>query len=162
MQAKRPIIDLASPAQVSKYAVAFVVAGGVIWVAGAILYSVQIGSCFSCASAVVGPGVNTSTFSPAAIRNLAWDGLYANLYVATVGLLAIAIGLRAFRRGETWSWYAVAIFAASGILTAKLDEASWGGWYTFIFLGLPPLLGLTPSAGSFLRRAPRTRTLKGA
>jgi len=47
----------------------------------------------SCGSVVIAPGIDTSSYPPAAIRSLAWDDLYANLYIATIGLLARAIGL---------------------------------------------------------------------
>jgi hypothetical protein len=33
-------------------------------------------------------------------------------------------------------------FVLVGVLTSILDYLSWGGWYTFHFLGLLPLLGL--------------------
>lgn len=102
---------------------------------------------------VVAPGIDASGYPPDAIRTLAWDALYANLYVATVGILAI--GLTAFRRGERWAWYAIAVFAAAGLLTALLDVLAWGGWYTFLFLGLVPLLGLALSAPSFFARRDR-------
>ena len=42
--------------------------------------------------------------------------------VGTVGLLAIAIGLTGFRRGERWAWVAIAVFALAGILTAVIDQ----------------------------------------
>jgi hypothetical protein len=132
-----------------------VVVGGVIWVVAAVAYGAQVATCMSCGSVVVAPGIDTSGYPPAAIRTLAWDALYANLYVGTVGLLALAIGLTAFRRGERWAWLAIAVFAASGILTALLDELAWGGWYTFLFLGLVPLLGLLLSARSFFGRRDR-------
>lgn len=90
-------------ARVPRYAVALVVLGGAIWVAAAALYSAEVVSCFSCGPVVVAPGIDTTGYPPGAIRTLAWDALYANLYVATVGLLAIAIGLTAFRRGERWA-----------------------------------------------------------
>jgi hypothetical protein len=131
------------------YAVIFVVAGGVIWVIGAVLYGAQVLSCFSCGSIVTAPGVDTTGYPLSAIHTLAWADLYSNLYVAIIGLLAIAIGLRAFRRGERWAWYAMAVFASAGVLTAFIDYASWGGWYTYLFLGLPQLLGLALSAKSF-------------
>lgn len=135
--------------KIPTYAVVLVVIGGIIWVAAAVAYSVQVATCMDCGSVVVAPGIDTSGYPPAAIRTLAWDALYANLYVATVGLLAIAIGLTAFRRGERWAWYAIAVFAAAGVLTALLDQLAWGGWYTFLFLGVVPLLGLVLSARSF-------------
>ena len=72
--------------------------------------------------------------------------------MATIGLLAIAIGLTGFRRGERWAWWAIAVFVAAGVLTAVLDEFAWGGWYTFLFLGLVPFLGLALSTRSFRHR----------
>ena len=108
-------------ARVPRIAVGLVVAGGVIWVAAGVLYGIQVATCFSCGSVVVAPGVDTSGYSLTAIQTMAWDVLYANLYVATIGLRAIAIGLTAFRRGEKRAWLAMAIFAASGLFTAVLD-----------------------------------------
>jgi hypothetical protein len=138
--------------RVPRIAVVLVVAGGVIWLAAGVLYGVLVGTCFSCGSVVVAPGVDTSNYSLSAIHTMAWDVLYANLYVATIGLLAIAIGLTAFRRGEKWAWLAMAIFAASGLFTAVLDEMAWGGWFTFLFLGLLPTLGVLLSARAFFTR----------
>jgi hypothetical protein len=134
------------------YAVALVVLGGVIWLFAAALYSFEVVSCPTCGEVVVAPGVDSSGYSTAAIRTLAWDDLYANLYVAAIGLLAIAIGLTGFRRGERWAWWAVGVFVLAGILTAVIDELAWGGWFTFLFLGLLPLLGLALSTPSFLGR----------
>jgi hypothetical protein len=129
--------------------VALVVGGGAIWVLAAALYSVEVVSCFTCASAVVAPGIDTTGYPSSAIRTLAWDALYANLYVATAGLLAIAMGARPLRRRERWAWYAIAVFVLAGAVTGLLDYLSWGGWFTFLLLGLPPLLGLALSARSF-------------
>lgn len=137
------------PPQVPRLAVALVVLGGLIWVAAAVFYSLEIVACPTCADVVVAPGVDTTGYSAAAIRTLAWDGLYANLYVATVGLLATVIGLTAFRRGERWAWVAIAVFVLAGVLTAAIDELSWGGWFTFLFLGLTPLAGFALATRSF-------------
>jgi hypothetical protein len=138
--------------RVRRGAVGLVVAGGVVWLAAGVLYGVQVATCFSCGSVVVAPGVDTSSYSLSAIHTMAWDVLYANLYVATIGLLAIAIGLTAFRRGERWAWLAMAVFAASGLFTAVLDELAWGGWFTFLFLGLLPTFGVLLSARAFFTR----------
>ena len=138
---------MTASARVPRYAVALVVLGGAIWVATSALYSAEVVSCFSCGPVVVAPGIDTTGYPPSAIRTLAWDALYANLYVATVGILAIAIGLTAFRRGERWAWYAIGVFVLAGIL----DELAWGGWYTFLFLGLLPLVGLALSARSYFQ-----------
>lgn len=142
-------------ARVSRFAVGLVVAGGAIWVLAGVLYSAQVVSCFSCGSVVVAPGVGTAGYPLAAIHSLAWDDLYANLYVATVGLLAIAVGLTGFRKGERWAWWATAVFVLAGLLTGLLDYLSWGGWYTVLFLGLLPLVGLALAARSFFFTEPR-------
>jgi hypothetical protein len=73
-------------------------------------------------------------------------------HVATIGLLAIAIGLTTFRRGERWAWFAIAVFVAAAVLTELRDRPAWGGWFTLLFLGLVPLLGLLLSAKSFFGR----------
>jgi hypothetical protein len=140
--------------RVPSYAVALVVLGGALWVVAAVAYGAQVASCMSCGSVVVAPGVDASGFSPDAIHSLAWADLYANLYVATIGLLAMAIGLTGFRHGARWAWYATAIFVAAGVLTALLDGFAWGGWFTFLFLGLAPALGLALSVRSFFGRRP--------
>ncbi len=120
-----------------------------------ILYGAQVLSCFSCGSVVTAPGVDTTGYPLSAIHTLAWGDLYSNLYVASIGLLSIAIGLGAFRRGERWAWYSISVFALAGVLTAIIDYASWGGWYTYLFLGLPSLLGLVLSARSFFSHSQR-------
>ena len=147
---------MTTTANVSTVAVALVVAGGVIWVVGGVLYSAQIVSCFTCPSVVVAPGVSTAGYPLAAIRSLAWDELYAAVYIATIGLLAIMIGLTAFRRGEKWAWYAIAVFVVGGVLTGLLDYLSWGGWYTILVLGLPALVGLILSAKILVTGRPNT------
>jgi hypothetical protein len=153
---KTNMASMASAATVSRVAVAFVVASGAIWVVSGVLYGAQIVFCFSCASVVVAPGVSTADYPLAAIRSLAWDDLYATVYVATIGLLAILIGLTAFRRGEKWAWYAIAIFVLAGVLTSLLDSLSWGGWYTVLFLCLPALVGLVLSVQLLVKGRPTT------
>ena len=131
------------------YCVWLVVAGGAIWVAAAVLYSLLIVSCFTCSSVVLAPGISASGYPLAALRDLAWGDLYADVYVGTVGLLAAAIGLTAFRHRQRWAWYAIAVFVLAGVLTGLLDYLSWGGWYTFLLFGLPAMLGLVLSAPTF-------------
>jgi hypothetical protein len=46
----------------------------------------------------------------------------------------------------------MAVFAGAGVLTAVLDELAWGGWYTFLFLGLLPTVGVALSARGAVRR----------
>jgi len=48
------------------------------------------------------------------------------------------------------AWFTIAVFVGAGVLTALLDELAWCDWYTFLFLGLLPLLGLLLSARSFI------------
>jgi hypothetical protein len=141
---------------VPRLAVVLVVLGGIVWVFSAIAYSAVVVGCFSCGSAVVAAGIDTSDYSAGAINTLAWDALYANLYIATIGLLAVLIGLTAFRRGHRWAWLAMAVFALAGLLTAILDELAWGGWFTYLFLGVLPALGVLMAAPSVLwhRRKP--------
>jgi len=83
-------------------------------------------------------GVDTSDFSAGAVHVLAWDALYANLYVAVIGVLAVVIALTAFRRGDRWAWFAMAVFAFAGIGTAVLDQFAWGGWYNRVYLWVAP------------------------
>jgi hypothetical protein len=97
---------------------------------------------------VAAPG-NVSGFPSQAIVDLTWDQFYINLYAAVIGLLAVFVGLKAFRRGERWAWYAMLVFVLNGAVTSVFDYVSWGGWYTGLFAFLPALLGLLLSARSF-------------
>jgi hypothetical protein len=109
----------------SKYAVGLVAIGGVIWVLSGAFYGVEIVSCFpACGSLALTPGISTAGYPPQAVRYLAWDDLYSNLYIAAIGLLAIAIGLKGFRHGEKWAWYSILIVALAGVLTGLLDDLS--------------------------------------
>ena len=69
-----------------RLAVALVVAGGAVWVFSAVAYSFVVATCFSCASAVVAAGVDTSDYSAAAVRILAWDDCPASRFLDTSGL----------------------------------------------------------------------------
>jgi len=151
----------AGGAAVPRLAVVLVVLGGVVWIAAAIAYSFVVVTCFTCGSAVVAAGVDTSGYSAGAINTLAWDAMYANVYVATIGVLAVIVGLTAFRHGERWAWLAMAIFALAGTFTAVLDEFAWGGWFTFLFLGLLPLAGVVLAVPSVRPARPGTRPAAG-
>ena len=132
----------------SKYATVLVVAGGMIWVVSGIAYGAIIAACFpSCSSQVLANGI--ANYPAQAVRDLAWEDFYSLLYAAVIGLLTISIGLKPFRQGQMWAWYATLIVAVAGILTGLLDYVSWGGWYTFLFLGLPAVLGLVISTPAF-------------
>jgi hypothetical protein len=128
--------------------------GGAIWVVAALLYGGLLISCFpACGSAVLPSGSSgTAGFPAQAVQDLAWSDLYACLYIAAIGLLAIAIGLTAFRRGEKWAWYSILVFVLAGAVTGLLDYLSWGGWYTSVAFGLPAGLGLLVSARTFFQR----------
>jgi hypothetical protein len=139
-----------SRAGVPIYAVAIVVLAGAIWLFAGVAYGVQIGLCFpSCGASALPPGSNTTGYPPSALRFLAWDDLYSDLYIATIGLLALFIGILPFRWGEPWAWYAILALVGAGTLTGLFDYWSWGGWFTFLAFGLPALVGLVLSAKSF-------------
>jgi hypothetical protein len=137
---------------VSKYAVALVVLGGAAWAVAGTVFGVIAAECYpSCGSGVAAPG-STVGYSSEALLNLTWDQFYINTYSAVIGLLAVLIGLNAFRRGEKWAWYAVLILVVNGIITNIYDYLSWGGWYTGFFAFLPMLLGLLLSTRRFFSR----------
>jgi len=130
----------------SKYAVALVAAGGGVWLVAGIAFGLELVHCFpNCGSIVLASGT-TSGFPAQAIIDLTWEDFYAYLYVAAIGLLTIFIALKPFRQGQRWAWYAVLAVVLTAFLTSLIDELSWGGWYTFLLLGVLPLLGLGFSA----------------
>jgi len=137
---------------VSKYAVALVVLGGAAWAVAGIVFGATAAACYpSCGSGVAAPG-SIAGYPSQALLNLTWDQLYINLYSSIIGLFAIAIGLKAFRRGERWAWYSILVFVINGTVTNVFDYLSWGGWYTGFFAFLPALLGLLLSVRSFFPR----------
>jgi hypothetical protein len=143
---------MADEATVSRYAVALVVLGGAAWTVAGIAFGATAAACYpSCGSGVAAPG-STAGYPPQALLNLTWDQLYINLYAAAIGLLAVVIGLKPFRRGERWAWYSVLVFVVIGVITNVFDYLSWEGWYTGFFAFLPWLLGLLLSAKSFFPR----------
>ena len=150
-----------SAGKVSKYAVALVVLGAALWVVFAILTLIPHLRCFSCGAlfGTSGPGGGIAGYPLQAARDLAWADIFASLFIATGGLLAIAIGLKAFRRGERWAWYAILVFVAAGILNSVLDYVEWGGWFTYFFYGLLPTLGLLLSTKSFFPGKAKTGNL---
>jgi len=146
---------MANPRAVSKYAVALVVLGGVAWTVAGITFGATAAACYpSCGSGVAVTGSSVG-YPPQALLNLTWDQLYINFYAAAIGLIAILVGVKAFRRGEKWAWYAILVFVIVGIGTSIFDYLSWGGWYTGFFSFLPALLGLLLSAKGFFPEAIR-------
>jgi hypothetical protein len=130
-------------------AVALVVLGGAAWAVAGISFGVLAAACYpSCGSGVAAPG-SVVGYPPQALLNLTWNQFYINLYAAVLGFLQVAIGLKAFRRGEKWAWYLMSVFVLNGVITNIFDYVSWGGWYTGFFAFLPALLGLLLSARNF-------------
>jgi hypothetical protein len=78
-----------------------------------------------------------------------------------VALLQIAIGSKAFRRGEKWAWYAVAIFPILMVLNSYFDYVGAGPGFVYTagvfpiyvfgsyIFAAPSLLGLLISIRSF-------------
>jgi len=142
---------------VSRYGVALVIVGGGAWLIAGIVFGLVAAACYpSCGSGVVAPG-DVAGYSPQALLNLTWDQFYINFYSAALGMLVIAIGLKAFRRGQKWAWYSISVFVIVGVVTNLFDYMSWGGWYTGFFAFLPALLGLLLSANSFFPKVPAPR-----
>lgn len=140
----------------SKYAVGLVVAGGVLWVVGAVTTVIPHLRCFSCGALFGTSGARGVVGYPTeAARDLAWADIFASLFIATGGILAIAIALNAFRNGERWAWYAILVFVIAGLLNTVLDQLEWGGWFTIVFYGLFPTLGLLLATKSFFPGKPK-------
>lgn len=136
----------------SKYAVALIVFGGMVWAVAGTAFGAMDAACYpSCGSGVAVPG-STAGYPPQALLYLTWDQLYINLYTVAIGLLTIAIGLNAFRRLEKWAWYSILVLVVAGLITTAFDYLSWGGWYTGLLSTLPWLLGLLLSAKDFFPR----------
>jgi hypothetical protein len=134
-------------AKVSRYTVALLVASGVIWVIAGVAFGGLIAVAYSTHGSLALAGVGTG-YPADAVRQLVWDQFYINLYTAVIGLLVVILGLKAFKRGETWAWYTIIVFVLNGVITSVFDYLSWGGWYT-VFSTLPALLALLLSAKSF-------------
>jgi hypothetical protein len=151
--------SMSVPTKVSKYAVGLVVLGGVVWVISSVVYGAILAFCFpSCGSAALASG-STVGFPPQAVSDLVWEDFYSLLYTATIGIITIAIGLRTFKQGQKWGWYVVLVVVFAAFLTGLLDYLSWGGWYTFLFLGLLPFFGLVLSIRSFFPTKGKGRRL---
>ena len=139
-------------AAVSKYAVALVVLGGTAWAVAGAAFGAIAAACYPlCGTGVAVPG-NAAGYSAQALTSLTWNQFYINFYAAAIGLFAVLVGVKAFRRGERWAWYFVLLFAFVGVVTSLFDYLSWGGWYTGAFSTLPAVLALLLSARSFFPR----------
>jgi len=127
-----------------------VVTSGIIWVIAGVMFGGMVAVSFTSIGSLVSAGVGKAGYPADAVRNLAWDQFYINLYASVIGLFAIIVGLKGFRRGQIWAWYAILLFVTNGLITSVFDYLRWGGWYTVIPSTLPALLGLLLSTRSFL------------
>jgi len=147
---------MASLFKVSKYIVTLLVAGGLLWFIAALFFGVSAAISYFSTGSLVNAGIATPGYSADAVRQVAWDQFYINLYSAVIGLFTIMIGLTAFRRGEKWAWYVTLVLVLNGLITSVFDYLSWGGWYTVFASALPALLALLLSVKSFFPPARRT------
>ena len=135
---------------VSKYAAALLVANGVLWAIAGAVFGGTVAIAFPSYNSLLKVGIGAAAGYPAAaVRQLAWDQFYIDLYSVVIGLFAIIIGLTAFKQGEKWAWYATLLFVLNGLITSTFDYLSWGGWYTVFLTSLPALLALLLSTRSF-------------
>ncbi len=147
--------------KVPRYAVGLIVVGGAIWV-----FAALSGAITQRLSGI--PSLGTSGgngivgYPPHAVSDLLWGGYIAFIFVAALGVIAILIGLTAFRNGERWSWFAMLTFLGAGTLNAIADGLEWGGWFTFLFYGLAPFLGVVQSIRGFFPGQPRSHAPSAA
>ena len=135
---------------VSKYAVALLVANGILWVIAGAVFGGTVAIAYPSYDSLLKAGIGAAAGYPAAaVRQLAWNQFYIDLYSVVIGLFSIIMGLTAFKRGEKWAWYATLVFVLNGLITSVFDYLSWGGWYTVFASSLPALLALLLSAKSF-------------
>jgi len=135
-------------AKVSIYIVALLLATSVAWIIAGVVFGGMVAVAYPSYDSLLKAGVGAAGYPAGAVRQLAWDQFYINLYAAVIGLFGIIIGVTAFRRGEKWAWYAILVFVLNGLTTSTFDYLSFGGWYT-IFATLPALLALLLSTRSF-------------
>jgi len=129
---------------------ALLVAGGLAWLIAGLFFGVSVAISYFSTGSLAKAGIAIPGYPAAAVRQLAWDQFYINLYSAVIGLFAIMIGLTAFRQGEKWAWYAILVLVLNGLITSVFDYLSWGGWFTIFATSVPMLLALLFSAKSFL------------
>ena len=121
-------------ARVLKCAAALLVANGILWAIAGAAFGGTVAVAFPSYNSLLKAGIGAAAGDPAAaVRQLAWDQFYIDLYSVVIGLFAIMMGLTAFKRGEKWAWYATLLFVLNGLITSTFDYLSWGGWYT-VFL----------------------------
>ncbi len=111
---------------------------------------------------------NTSIYPPQAYSDLVVSGRIVGVFVIMVGLFQISMGLKAFRRGEKWAWYAVATVPIFFVLNSYFDYVGAGPGYvytsnvlpayafiSYLTFAVPTLLGLLVSIRSFFPAKPK-------
>jgi hypothetical protein len=147
---------------VPKYAWGLVVAGGILWLVQFSLILVQPNLI-----SFTGNPSNTSIYPPEAYSDLVQAGNVAGVFGIMVGLFLVSIGLKPFKRGEKWAWYAVATVPIFMVFNSYSDYLGAGPSYvytggvfpTYVILGyvlfaVPTLLGLVVSIRSFFPSKP--------
>jgi hypothetical protein len=104
-----------SPRRVPKYAWGLVVAGGLFSLVTAVGLLLP-GDTIIIFIFFTGNPSNASIYPPQAYSDLVIAGRVAGVFWSIAALMQIAIGLKAFRRGEKWAWYAVHFSSANGPL----------------------------------------------
>ena len=139
----------ASGRRVPNYAWLFVVVGGLIWLAYGAVFSSGVDIAFHN-----GP---PSAYSAQALNDLTSATRLLGVLLIAGGVFLVAIGYKAFRRGEKWAWYTVATVPFIGVLVTYVVYLGNGGvtptvWISFPTFGLFPLLGLLFSFRSIFPR----------
>ncbi len=152
--------SMSVPTKVSKYAVGLVVLGGVVWVISSVVYGAILAFCFpSCGSAALASDGPVG-FPPQAVSDLVWEDFYSLLYHCDdwnyydCNRTSVLSNKDKSGAGMWYLWLCSQTF-----LTGLLDYLSWGGWYTFLFLGLLPFFGLVLSIRSFFPTKGKVRRL---
>jgi hypothetical protein len=149
---------------VSKYGWGLVVVGGILWL-------VQTGILILAQPNLIsftGNPSNTSIYPPEAYSDLVQAGTVAGVFGIMVGLFLIFIGMKAFRKGEKWAWYAVAVVPIFMVLNSYSDYVGAGPGYiysgnafpayailSYLLLAAPTLIGLLISTRSFFPSKPK-------
>ncbi len=86
--------------RVPTYAWGLVVVGGLIWLAYGLFFTTDVDLAFHN-----GP---PSAYSAQALNELTNATRLFGVIIMQGGILLLALGLKAFRKGEKWAWYTVA------------------------------------------------------
>ena len=91
---------MSNSAKASKYAVALVLLSGIILVIARLVFGIMVAAAYPSYNSSLSAGAGAANYPAGALRQLAWDQFYINLYSGIIGLLGIIIGLKAFKQGE--------------------------------------------------------------